>query len=73
MLNISIVFSNVLYLKKGRKLMSDEVKKQLEIINENLVVLARNQAILYSEISLIKCSLKMQHGTNNVKEKIVQA
>jgi hypothetical protein len=50
--------------------MSDEEKKQLEIMNKNLVALARNQAILYSEISLIKSILKTQQGANYVKEKI---
>jgi hypothetical protein len=53
--------------------MSDEEQRLLEFINENLVTLARNQAVLYSEISLVKCSLEMRQGMDNVNEKIAQA
>lgn len=52
--------------------MSDKERQQLEIINENLITLARNQAILYSEISLIKYSLNKLQEVDQVQDNKVR-
>jgi hypothetical protein len=45
--------------------MVNEEVKQLEIMNQNLVTLAMNQAILFSEMKAIKNNL---YETHNLKE-----
>lgn len=41
--------------------MCDEEKKQLELINRNLVTLAMNQALLFSEMQAIKNNFNETH------------
>ncbi|HEX3037912.1 MAG TPA: hypothetical protein VHO94_02845 [Oscillospiraceae bacterium] len=47
----------------------DEEKKQLQIINQNIAAVVRNQALLYCEINSIKDSLKILQETDKAENR----
>jgi len=52
--------------------MGDQEIEQLKIMNQNLVTLAMNQAILFSEMKSIGSNLKIPQGVDKVEEITVQ-